>query len=159
MLTTNLFLVDLQCVSVFHSELGVRVSRANDVGDAVRCGVVRTDSGLSCGCTLVPSNKKRTLWMLLPWRSQNASISFLRLVVRLILKKTSLLLSVTLMLRCSDWPWSSGFCRLLGDPLSDIVTAGVVERPRRMCEAMGVPFVRGCWPKAQLARKVVRSGG
>lgn len=45
-------------------------------------------------------------------------MSFLSCVVRLILKKTSLLLSVTFMLRCSDWP-SSGFCA--GEPLSDIL--------------------------------------
>ena len=35
-------------------------------------------------------------------------MSLERAVVRLILKKTSLLLSVTLMLRCSDLGWSSG---------------------------------------------------
>lgn len=36
-------------------------------------------------------------------------MSFLSCVVRLILKKTSLLLSVTLMLRCSEGAGSSGF--------------------------------------------------
>lgn len=60
-----------------------------------------TDSGLSVGCTRVPSKRKRTDEKFLPWRSQKASMSFLSWVVRLILKKTSLLLSVTLMLRCS----------------------------------------------------------
>ncbi len=49
-------------------------------------------------------------------------MSFERAVVRLILKKTSLLLSVTLMLRCSDLGWSSGLPPPLGDwSRSDIV--------------------------------------
>lgn len=57
----------------------------------------------------MPSNRKRTEARLLPWRSQKAFMSFDRAVVRLILKKTSLLLSVTFMFRCSDLGWSSGF--------------------------------------------------
>ena len=57
--------------------------------------------GLSVGCTRLPSNRKRTELGDLPCLSQKASINFLRIVVRLILKKTSLLLSVTLMFRCS----------------------------------------------------------
>ena len=61
----------------------------------------RTVSGVSSGRTRVPSKRKRTVDICLPWRSQNASISFFSCVERLILKKTSLLLSVTLMLRCS----------------------------------------------------------
>jgi hypothetical protein len=51
--------------------------------------------GLSGGCTRLPSNKKWTELGALPCLSQKASINFLRIVVRLILKKTSLLLSVT----------------------------------------------------------------
>lgn len=48
-------------------------------------------------------------------------------VVRLILKKTSLLLSVTLMLRCSDLGWSSGLPPAPGDwSRSDILRFGVV---------------------------------
>ena len=42
-------------------------------------------------------------------------MSFDRAVVRLILKKTSLLLSVTLMLRCSDLGWSSALPPAPGD--------------------------------------------
>lgn len=53
------------------------------------------------GWTRVPSKRKRTELVDLPWRSQKADMSFSSLVLRLILKKTSLLLSDTLMLRCS----------------------------------------------------------
>lgn len=51
-------------------------------------------------------------------------------MVRLILKKTSLLLSVTLMLRCSDRGWSSGLPPAPGDcSWSDMaVEVGVVDR-------------------------------
>lgn len=55
-------------------------------------------------------------------------MSFPRAVVRLILKKTSLLLSVTLMLRCSLCPASSGLWATLGDPLSDILLFGSAVR-------------------------------
>ena len=65
-------------------------------------GVKLTVSGVSLDCTLSPSNKNLTVDGDLPCRSQNASMSFFSCVVRFILKKTSLLLSVTLMLRCSD---------------------------------------------------------
>lgn len=58
-------------------------------------------SGVSVCWTREPSNRKRTELMFLPCRSQKAFMSFSSLVLRLILKKTSLLLSVTLMLRCS----------------------------------------------------------
>lgn len=61
----------------------------------------RTVSGLSVGCTRVPSNKNLTELGCCPDRSQKASINFLSWVVFLILKKISELLSVTLMLRCS----------------------------------------------------------
>jgi hypothetical protein len=54
-------------------------------------------------------------------------MSFPSWVVRLILKKTSLLLSVTLILRCSDWPPSSGFC-CGGEPLSDMLIAEYAVR-------------------------------
>jgi hypothetical protein len=67
-----------------------------------------TVSGLSVGATRLPSNRKRTDVGAFPCLSQNASISFFSAVVLLILKNTSLLLSVTFMLRCSDWP-PSGF--------------------------------------------------
>ena len=79
---------------------------------------ILTDSGLSVGFTRWPSNKNRTLCSDLPCRSQKASINFLSWVVRLILKKTSLFESVTLMFRCSGC--SSGFGPL-GEPESDIV--------------------------------------
>jgi hypothetical protein len=76
-------------------------------------------SGLSVGPTRVPSKRNRTLEMFLPWRSQKAFMSLPSCVVRLILKKTSLLLSVTLMFKCSEGPASSGFWA--GEPLSDMV--------------------------------------
>jgi hypothetical protein len=85
-----------------------------------------TVSGLSAAVTRWPSNRNRTLEMFFPWRSQKAFMSLPRAVVRLILKKTSLLLSVTLMLRCSLWPPSSGFCCTLGEPLSDILRCRVL---------------------------------
>jgi len=58
-------------------------------------------SGESSGRTLVPSNKNRTVCNCFPCLSQNASMSFFSWVVLFILKKTSLLLSVTLIFRCS----------------------------------------------------------
>jgi hypothetical protein len=83
---------------------------------------ILTVSGLSVGCTRLPSNRNRTELGALPCRSQNASISFFSAVVLLILKKTSLLLSVTLMFRCSLTAWASGFSGA-GLPLSsDILT-------------------------------------
>ena len=52
-----------------------------------------------------------------------------RAVVRLILKNTSLLLSVTLMLRCSDFGCSSGFPPAPGDwSRSDILLAADRQR-------------------------------
>jgi hypothetical protein len=88
----------------------------------VTCGSQRkltlTDSGLSVGFTRWPSNRNRTLCRDLPCRSQKASINFLSWVVRLILKKTSLFESVTLMFRCSGC--SSGFGPF-GEPESDIL--------------------------------------
>ena len=79
-------------------------------------GISLTVSGVSPGATLCPSKRKRTLPGVFPLRSQNASMSFLSAVVRLILKNTSLLLSVTFMFRCSVGAagGSSGF----GDPPS-----------------------------------------
>lgn len=77
-----------------------------------------TVSGESVGCTRLPSNKKRTEVGALPCLSQKASINFLSAVVRLILKKTSLLLSVTLMFKCSLCPAPSGFSAAPGLPLS-----------------------------------------
>lgn len=56
----------------------------------------------------MPSKRKRTELGDLPWRSQKADMSFSSLVLRLILKKTSLLLSETLMLRCSLLAGASG---------------------------------------------------
>ena len=76
-----------------------------------------TVSGLSVACTRLPSKRKRTEVGALPCLSQKASINFFRAVVRLILKKTSLLLSVTLMLRCS-LTWPSGFSGAPGLPFS-----------------------------------------
>ena len=62
---------------------------------------VLTVSGVSFGWTRWPSKRKRTELTVLPWRSQKAPMSFSSLVDFFILKKTSLLLSVTLMFRCS----------------------------------------------------------
>lgn len=62
---------------------------------------LHTVSGVSSGRTRVPSNRNLTVDICLPCLSQKASINFLSWVERLILKKTSLLLSVTLMFRCS----------------------------------------------------------
>lgn len=56
--------------------------------------------------------------MLFPWRSQKAFISFSSLVERLILKKTSLLLSVTLMFKCSAAAAGASFLSALGLPFS-----------------------------------------
>jgi hypothetical protein len=70
----------------------------------------RTVSGLSSGRTRCPSNKKRTVDNCFPCLSQKAFINFSNLVDLLILKKTSLLLSVTLIFKCSvggggaSWP-------------------------------------------------------
>lgn len=137
----DLLLVDLERVAVLHIELLVGVSILRCICHLVKrvrpsmCNVVLcglhlapslsqgglTESGLSVGMTLCPSNKNRTLCGLLPCRSQKASISFFSAVERLILKKTSLLLSVTLMLRCSVcWGASSGLFAF-GEPVSDIV--------------------------------------
>ena len=69
---------------------------------------IRTASGVSVGWTRVPSKRNRTELRDLPWRSQKAVINFSSLVVLLILKKTSLLLSETLMLRCSALAGASG---------------------------------------------------
>src|SRR5277367_4492861 len=69
-----------------------------------------TVSGLSSGRTLCPSNRKRTVDSCFPCLSQKAFINFSNLVDLLILKKTSLLLSVTLIFKCSvggggaSWP-------------------------------------------------------
>lgn len=65
--------------------------------------------------------------MLLPWRSQKAFINLSSLVERLILKKTSLLLSVTLIFRCSTPPPGASLRSALGEPfswLSDILLEG-----------------------------------
>jgi hypothetical protein len=104
----DLFLMDLERVAVRHFELGSASAAEPEAGNPSTLTV----SGVSVGFTRVPSKRKRTVWGILPWRSQKASISFFSCVVRLILKKTSLLLSVTLMLRCSvccpspgAWPW------------------------------------------------------
>ena len=120
---TNLLLMNLEGITVLHIEL-CEVSKeaclVTQAGAPQVCARgVRTESGLSVGCTRWPSKRKRTLAMFLPWRSQKAFMSLLSWVVRLILKKTSLLLSVTLMFRCSCCP-SSGFC-CIGEPLSDIM--------------------------------------
>lgn len=95
-------------------------------------GSLRTESGLSAGFTRLPSKRKRTELGAFPCRSQKASISFLRAVVRLILKKTSLLLSVTLILRCSLAPVeASGFSCAPGLPFSsdpDMAVKSVVVK-------------------------------
>lgn len=67
-----------------------------------------TLSGLSVGWTRLPSKRNRTELGALPCLSQKASINFFNWVERLILKKTSLLLSVTLMFKCSE-TGTSGF--------------------------------------------------
>lgn len=119
--TADLFLVHLEGIAVLHFELhtqSCQLSRKPTLPLCTRQSypglggflLLLTLSGLSVGLTRCPSNRNRTLCGLLPWRSQKASISFFSAVVRLILKKTSLLLSVTLMFRCSDGGgacWSS----------------------------------------------------
>jgi hypothetical protein len=62
---------------------------------------VLTVSGLSSGRTLRPSNRKRIVDSCFPCLSQKAFINFSNFVDLLILKKTSLLLSVTLIFKCS----------------------------------------------------------
>lgn len=74
-------------------------------------------SGVSFGWTRWPSKRKRTELTVLPWRSQKAPMSFSSLVDFFILKKTSLLLSVTLMLRCSVCTGASGRSAA-GEPFS-----------------------------------------
>lgn len=74
-----------------------------------------TVSGVSSVCTRAPSKRKRTLSIFLPCRSQKALINFSSLVFRLILKNTSLLLSVTLMFRCSAPCAGSALPLLLSD--------------------------------------------
>lgn len=73
----DLLLVDLEGVAVLHLELqsivSVYLSRSRMPVETLRLTV----SGLSVGLTLVPSNRKRTLAKLFPWRSQKASMSFL----------------------------------------------------------------------------------
>lgn len=76
-----------------------------------------TVSGVSLGWTRWPSKRKRTELTVLPWRSQKAPMSFSSLVDFFILKKTSLLLSVTLMFRCSVCAGASGRSAA-GDPFS-----------------------------------------
>lgn len=129
--------MDFERVAVLHVELREEedVSRALIVRVCVR-ERVRTESGLSVGCTRWPSKRNRTLAMFFPWRSQKAFISLLSCVVRLILKKTSLLLSVTLMLRCSCWPSSGLGC--MGDPLSDMLARVAIEMGGRGGEGAGV---------------------
>lgn len=97
-----------------------------------RGGNVRTVSGESSGRTRVPSNRKRTVDICFPWRSQKASMSFLSCVVRLILKKTSLLLSVTLMFRCSV----AGAAPSLSDIMNDCCSREFVRRLLRMGHGM-----------------------
>ena len=123
-LATDLFLVHFESVPIGHLELrvldvsrvlcgslasargaGVRAGkgaavRARNISRKGRCAE-HTVSGVSSGRTRVPSNRNRTVEGCFPCLSQNASINFFNWVVRLILKNTSLLLSVTLMLRCS----------------------------------------------------------
>ena len=95
-----------------------------------------TLTGLSVPITLDPSYRNRTLDGVLPLLSQNASINFLSCVVRLILKKTSLLPSVTLMLRCSGC--SSGFgCGGGVGSLSDILRfEGEIKHKVEGCDAV-----------------------
>jgi len=95
-----------------------------------------TESGLSVACTRLPSNRKRTELGAFPCLSQKASMSFLSAVVRLILKKTSLLLSVTLMFKCSDCAFPSGFSCAPGLPFSDpdILVAREVRLLTRLLE-------------------------
>ncbi len=82
-----------------------RTTCASDINRGVQ---KLTVSGLSEGWTRAPSKRKRTVAGCFPCRSQKASMSFFSAVVRLILKKTSLWLSVTLILRCSEAGGSSG---------------------------------------------------
>lgn len=89
-----------------------------------------TVSGVSFGWTRWPSKRKRTELTVLPWRSQKAPMSFSSLVDFFILKKTSLLLSVTLMFRCSVCAGASGRSAA-GEPFScwsdDIAAVAGVE--------------------------------
>lgn len=100
-------------------------SRKTGVSNTKQSECVHTVSGVSVGWTRWPSKRNRTDCSVLPCRSQNAFINFSSLVERLILKNTSLLLSVTLMLRCSA---PAGACSAFGEPfswLSDIVVVVV----------------------------------
>lgn len=97
-------------------------------GEKRGVGDVHTVSGESSGRTRVPSNRKRTVDICFPWRSQKASISFFSCVVRLILKKTSLLLSVTLMFRCSV----AGAAPSLSDMMNGCCSLGFVRRLLRV---------------------------
>ena len=117
--SANLLLMHFEGITVRHVKLRHRLG-------FVALEVMRADqltvSGVSSFCTRCPSKRKRTERRFLPERSQNASMSFLSCVDFLILKKTSLLLSVTLTLRCSVCCASSGL-GTSGEPLSwsDIV--------------------------------------
>jgi len=85
-------------------------------------GAQLTESGVSVPWTRWPSNRNRTDELALPWRSQKAVMSLSSFVLRLILKKTSLLLSVTLMFRCSGAAGpSAGAVGAPFSPLSDIL--------------------------------------
>lgn len=120
---TDLFLVNLQDIPICHVELSsVSVYTQHAMYSRP------TVSGVSCGFTRLPSKRKRTWFMAFPWRSQNAFMSLLSAVDRLILKKTSLLLSVTLILRCSVAEGSDFSTPGLPPPLSDMVRAVREER-------------------------------
>jgi len=80
-----------------------------------------TPSGVSSSFSLWPSKRNRRFFLSLPVRSQKAFISLPRGVVRLILKKISLLLSVTLTLMCSPAGFSSGTGLFIGDSSADMM--------------------------------------
>src|ERR1700733_155252 len=94
-----------------------------------------TVSGLSSGRTLCPSKRKRTVDSCFPCLSQKAFINFSNFVDLLILKKTSLLLSVTLMFKCSVGGGGAS-CPPLGDcSFSDMMS--LLRRCRSIVRKFG----------------------
>ena len=147
--TTNLLLVDFQGIAVLHLQLNTDTDTqyvSNQPFFSNKAGETRglTVSGVSVGWTRWPSNRKRTEASVLPWRSQKAVMSFSSLVLRLILKKTSLLLSVTLMLRCSFAPaWGISRPGCTGLPFSALSAIVVVLEWGSCSRFRGLWFERG----------------
>jgi hypothetical protein len=103
-------------------------------------------SGLSSGRTLCPSNRKRTVESCFPCLSQKAFINFSNFVDLLILKKTSLLLSVTLMFKCSVGGGGASWPPLGECSFSDMMSVG-----------RGVELWLGRWSLKQTLAQSLRS--